>query len=263
MNEKKVLDELLEARIPLKYAKAAVLSREVLKDIFDRLNYIQLQPRILLDIGCATGDSTAMLINHYPDARVIAIDSSPAMIDYATKQGLEATWHAAPYTNLPLPDHSVDLLLANLVMPWCEDVPALLREWRRVLRPAGVLMFATFGPDTLRELHDLPLAFPHMMDMHTVGDLLVSGGFQHPVLDVDYITLTFSDLKKMWEELQVTGMIAGKTDTLQPKKTDDRYVLTHEIIFGHAFLPDLSAGQVPDEKGEVRIPLSQVGRRRG
>lgn len=261
MNEKKVLDELLEARVPSIYAKAAVLQREVLKDILMRLQYIQLQPHLLLDVGCATGDSTAMLATHYPDARIIAVDSSPEMIDYAKKEVSGVEWHSTSYNTLPVLDHSVDLLVANLVMPWCEDVPALLREWRRVLRPEGVAIFATFGPDTLRELHDLPLAFPHMMDMHTVGDLLVQAGFQHPVLDVDYLSLTFGDLKKMWEELQVTGMIAGKIDALQPKKTGDRYRLSHEIIFGHAFAPGVQAGHVADEKGEVRIPLSQVLRR--
>jgi malonyl-CoA O-methyltransferase len=262
MNKKKWIEELLEARIPEKYAMASALQREVLKEIFLRLEFITLQPETILDVGCATGDSIILLKKHYPNARIVATETSADMLDYAKNHLPD---HAAyllskPHA-LPVPDHSVDLLMANLVLPWCDDESSLMREWRRVLRPDGLLIFASLGPDTLRELHHLPLAFPHLMDMHTIGDLLMQAGFQHPVLDVDYLTLTWTDQNKMWDELKVTGMIAGNVERIQLEKTDDRYALSHEIIFAHAFAPALNTGHVPDEKGEIRIPLSDVLRR--
>ncbi len=261
MRYKNSLEELLEARIPAEYAEAAVLQREVLNEIVGRLQLVTLKPEHILDVGCATGDSVVMLKKHYPNADMIAIDSSTAMLDYAKKQLPLIKYICASYNDLPLPDHSTDLILANLTMPWCDDLQAMLREWRRVLRPNGLLIITALGPDTLRELHELPLAFPQLMDMHNVGDLLMQQGFKDPVLDVDYFTLTYRDLKKMRHELQVMGMIAGDVSQIQLEKKDNCYALSMEIIFGLAWAADVNSHSVMDAKGEVRIPVSHILRR--
>lgn len=258
---KNILKELLEARLPAEYATVAVLQREVLKEVFARMEWMTLKPNTIIDVGCATGDAGAMLKKQYPNAHLIAMDSSFAMLDYAKKSIPHINSFCSSFTTLPLRDHSVDFILANLVMPWCDELPSLIAEWRRILRPNGLLMLTALGPDTLRELHDLPLAFPQLMDMHTVGDLLTQASFSHPVLDVDYFTLTYRELKKLWHELQTTGMIAGNTDSIQLEKSNDHYALSYEIIFAHAFAPDLYARHIADEKGEVHIPLSHILRR--
>ncbi len=227
---KNVLDELLQARIPAEYVKAAVLQREVLEGMLARLEGIILQPQIIVDVGCAMDGAPALLKKRYPDADIVAMDSS-------------------------LADHSVDLVTASLVLPWCDELQPVLQEWRRILRPDGLLMLTSLGPDTLRELHDLPFAFPHFMDMHTVGDLLTQVGFRGPVLDVDYFTLAYEDIKKCWHELQVTGMIAGNVDGVQLEKTEENYAVSYEIIFGHAWGSDLIRA---DSNGEVRIPISRL-----
>lgn len=261
MQDKNVLEELLEARSPADYAEAAVLQREVLKEVLSRLSLITLKPHLIMDVGCATGDSTAMLKKQYPNAHIIAIDSSTAMLDYAKQTISSVEWLCTSFTSLPLSDHSVDFILANLTMPWCDDLKKLFCEWRRILKPNGLLMVTTLGPDTLRELHHLPLAFPHLIDMHDVGDLLTQTGFKDPVLDVDYFTLTYRDPPKLWHELQVTGMIAGEVKPLLLEKKENHYEVSVEVIFGHAFGPDFNANHTADEKGEVRIPVSHILRR--
>jgi malonyl-CoA O-methyltransferase len=260
MNENS-LEELWQARLPDEYANVSVLQREVLKEVFSRLEWMTLKPNTMIDVGCATGDAASMLKKQYPNAHLIAIDSSFAMLEYAKKNLSHLDAVCAAFPALPFADHSIDFILANLIVPWCQELPALIAEWRRVLRPNGLLMLTALGPDTLRELHDLPLAFPQLMDMHTVGDLLTQAAFSHPVLDVDYFTLTYRDQKKLWAELQVTGMIAGETDSIQLEKSDNHYALSVEIIFAHAFAPDLQGKHIADEKGEVRIPLSHILRR--
>lgn len=262
MQNENILEELLAARTPAEYANAAVLQREVLKEVFARLELVTLQPQRILDVGCVTGDSTAMLKKQYPNAHIIAIDPSTTMLDYAKQHVSQVEWLCASITSYPVADHSIDLILANFTLPWCDELQIVVREWRRILRPDGLLLVTSLGPDTLRELHDLPLAFPHLMDMHTIGDLLTQNGFKDPVLDVDYFTLTYQDLKKCWHELEVTGMIAGNTDHIQLKKTEDFYAVSYEVIFGQAWGADLMASHVVDEKGEVRIPLSHVLRKR-
>ncbi len=245
-----VLEELLEARIPESYEAAAFLQHEMLKEMLGRLHFMTLKPQTILDVGSATGNNSLALKDHYPDATIIAVDASLKMIEYAKQRSDRIKWLCAPLTSLPVLDHSIDLIIANNAIPWCDDVQKLLQEWRRVLRPNGLLMLTSLGPDTLRELHDLPLAFPHLMDMHTVGDLLMQAGFSNPVLDVDYVTLTYEDQKKLWHELEVTGMIAGNVDSLQENNDS----LTYEIIFGHAFGSDVKANHT----GEIRIPVSHI-----
>lgn len=261
MQYKNSLEELLHARIPRDYAEAAVLQREILKEMFARLQLVTLKPQTILDAGCAIGDSTRLLEEQYPTAHIIAMDSSVEMLAYAKQHLPHIETLCAAYASVPVPDHSIDLILANLTLAWCEDLQAVLREWRRILRPNGLLILTAFGPDTLRELHDLPLAFPQLIDMHNVGDLLIQTGFKDPVLDVDYFTLTYRDLKKCWHELQVTGMVAGNVDLLQLEKKENHYKLTMEIVFSLAFAADLPMGYTADEKGEVRIPVSHLLRR--
>jgi len=122
------------------------------------------------------------------------------------------------------------------------------------LRPHGLLLLTSLGPDTLRELHQLPLAFPHLMDMHDLGDLLVHSGFVAPVLDVDYFTVNYQDSRKLWQELRVTGMIAGETEKISLPEGK----LSYEIIFAHAWVPEQKAGYRADESGTVHIPVSDL-----
>lgn len=253
-----ILEKLLEGRIPAEYANVAVIPQEVLKEMVVRLEWMTLQPKTIVHLGAVTDDAVALLKKRYPNARLIAIDSSASFLEYAKQKIPPMELICTSYKTLPFQNHSIDLVLANLILPWSHDLLLLLQEWRRVLRPKGLLMLTSFGPDTLSECHDFPLAFPHLMDMHTLGDLFVQAGFAHPVLDVDYFTLTYSDQKKLWHELRMTGMVVGNIDAIQLKKINDRYPLSYEVIFGHAFAPDFTP---PHNKGEVKIPVSHILRR--
>ncbi len=249
------LNELLSGRTPVAdYARGAILQGEVIKDMLARLELMILQPKKILDVGCATGDTAILLQKLYPNATLLAVDASQEMIDYAKQHTTEMHYVCAPPHSLPVADHSIDLLVANLLLPWNDELTKLMAEWKRVLRPEGLLLLTSLGPDTLQELHQLPLAFPHLMDMHTVGDLLVHSGFVSPVVDVDYLTVSYRDTQKLWHELKVTGMIAGNTQNLSLPHGK----LTYEIIFAHAWAPHRKVEHRADENGMVRIPLSDL-----
>lgn len=253
------LKELLSGRTPVtEYAAAAVLQRAVIQDMMARLELIVLQPETILDVGCATGDTTLLLQKLYPSATLIAVDGAQEMLNYAQQQTTQVHYVNAPAESLPLADHSIDLLVANLVLPWCDELNPLMAEWRRVLRPQGLLLLTSFGPDTLRELHQLPLAFPHLMDMHDLGDLLMHAGFLAPVLDVDYFRVNYNDPQKLWHELKVTGMVAGNTENIA--LSDGK--LSYEVIFAHAWAPERKTEYPADESGTVRIPVSNLLRKK-
>ncbi|WP_254491521.1 methyltransferase domain-containing protein, partial [Salmonella enterica] len=55
---------------------------------------------------------------------------------------------------LPLADNSVDVIFSNLCLQWVDDLPAVFAGFRRVLKPGGLLVCSTFGPETLVELNE-------------------------------------------------------------------------------------------------------------
>ena len=258
--------DLLTKRNPEDYASSNVLAREIAAEMLTRLDLMNLKPQVIMDLGCGVGDTTMLLRNRFPNANIIAIDADNNMLRFAKQQKkIAAEWICASVHDLPLQENSVDLLIANLLLPWCDTLEKNFYAWRRILRPDGLFMFTSLGPDTLREMHTLPLLFPRLVDMHDIGDLLTGTGFKDPVLDVDYFTLTYRKASQLFHELIATGMIAGDVQDLESrlkKNNEDVYPITYEVIFGHAFAPALDVDHVADETGVIRIPISHILRRK-
>jgi malonyl-CoA O-methyltransferase len=170
---------------------------------------------------------------------------------------------------LPFPDQSVDLVFANLILPWVSDVESMLREWRRVLRPDGLLVFTSLGPDTLQawRIYLGDYTIPNFSDMHEIGDMLTRARFSDPVMDVEYYTLTYSEPSTLLSELQASGMLVAhsRLDLIEnaevPRTEKGRLALTYEVVYGHAWGPEANVDHVADEFGTVRIPLAHLRRR--
>ena len=136
------------------YDAAAVLHAEVRGNLLARLDLMALTPRVVLDAGAGTGHAARALKRRYPKARVIALDSSQRMLQAARRQ---QSWLrpfdrvCADAGHLPVADATVDLIISNLMLQWCNP-DQIFAEFRRVLAPHGLLCFTSLGPDTLREL---------------------------------------------------------------------------------------------------------------
>src|SRR5262249_29611247 len=106
--------------------------------------------------------------------------------------------------------HCVDLLFANLVLPWCRPDVAFA-EAARVLSLGGVLTFATLGPDSLAEVRrafaavDAGIHVHAAFDVHDLGDLAVQAGLAEPVLDVDRLTVTYAEPAALWRDLKAVA----------------------------------------------------------
>ncbi len=109
----------------------------------------------LLDIGCGTGFLTGELLALSPCQKLIALDLALPML-HATRQKLsghtQVHYLCADAEALPLADQSVDGVFSNLALQWCGNLKAVFADIRRVLKPDGQFMFATFGTETLQEL---------------------------------------------------------------------------------------------------------------
>lgn len=250
---------------PAEFAKAAALAHAVAEQMMARLEWMAIKPQTILDVGCGVGWGTHLLQQRYPEARVMGVDTAKALLQFAEQTYPNtAQWICAEAGQIPLPERSVDLVFANLVLPWCSDsdVETMLREWLRVLRPNGLLMLSSLGPDTLREWPDRHLLLPQMMDMHNVGDALLQVGFLDPVLDVDYLTLTYREQAALLRELYVTSMLeSDQMPVALTKNVDGVFALTYEVVYGHAWRPSIDAGYKMDKSGVVKIPLSHLRKR--
>jgi malonyl-CoA O-methyltransferase len=241
------------------YDGHAALEQEVAKRLLQRLEFHRLSPQRIVDLGCGTGQASAGLKNKFRKAQVIGLDSSRAMLAQMRRRSrflrpLKAV--CADFSALPLADQSSELLYSNLALQWCPDLVSLFAEFRRILVPGGMLLFSSFGPDSLGELRtawsdaEETAQTAEFTDMLEVGDALMAAGFQEPVMDTERITLSYPDIDSLICELQATGtsgFLHGRNSmqeakdrlemAYQPFRVDSKYPVTYQIIYGTAFGP--------------------------
>ena len=250
------------------YASVDTLAREISRRMGERLDYIRIEPRRILDLGCGPGADLPAFAQRYPGVPRIAIDSAPAMLAQARgdtgllKRLLRFGKPAAPdfvcadATALPLARGSVSFAWSNLMLQWLHDPLPALKEIHRVLEVGGMLMFSTLGPDTLKELRAAlpPSDAEHLhrfIDMHDLGDALVGAGFSDPVMDMEMLTVTYTSLDDLLRDLRTSG--SANAATTRPRglvgkghwqklranyeqlRRDGRLPATVEVVYGHAW----------------------------
>lgn len=282
------------------YDAAAVLQREIGSRMLSRLDVVKLAPARILDAGCGTGAGTLALAARYPQARVVGVDFAQPMIVAARDRfarersllqrllqplvragGAEPQFVCGDLNALPLAGMTIDLAWSNLALQWLNDLPRVFAEMRRALNIGGLLTFTTFGPDTLRELRTAFAAVEtgtqskthvsRFADMHDVGDMLVAAGFADPVMDMEYVTLTYASPAALMRELKALGAtnatrgrargltgrerFARVSAALEALSVDGRVPATFEVVYGHAWKvePTRTADGLPVVKFERRV----------
>lgn len=265
------------------YDAHAALQVEVQKRLQERLDDLPLEPSRILDVGCGTAHGTAQLRQRFGKAHTIALDLALPMLQAARRQ---RTWRnpfarvCADAEVLPFQDGGFDLVHSNLCLQWCGQLETVFDEFRRMLNPRGVLLFSTFGPQTLIELRE---AFaqvdqaPHVsrfLDIHQIGDAMLAAGFRDPVLERDVFTLTYPNLLDLMRELRALGATNADHDrprgltgkhhlqkviaAYEPNRREGVLPATWEVVYAMAWAPE--AGQ-PRRMGSVEVasfPLDQL-----
>lgn len=261
------------------YDLHAALQREIESRLLERIEFRRHEPGVILDLGCGTGSGSRSLAGQFPNAKVIALDWAPAMLamvgagvgtDRDVAGGLYplcADMHA-----LPLATRSVDMVFSSLALQWTYDLPAVFREFRRIMKPDAMLVFTCFGPDTLYELKQAWKSvddLPHVNDypdMHDVGDELLAAGYREPVMDAERLILEYPDVMSLMRELKGIGAhnvaskrqhaLTGKSrlkamlKAYEQFRRNGRYPASYEVIYGTAFAP--AEGQpVKTPEGDV------------
>ena len=252
------------------YDARAVLQNEICERMLERLDYIKLEPEWVLDAGSGTGNAVPGLLERFPRARVVAFDLALAM---ARRVRHRRTWRhrlfdwrgarlaavCGDIEQLPVASGVAGLIWSNLTLQWVNDPQRAFAEMQRVLAPGGLVMFTSFGPDTLKELRgafegaDGHTHVNRFIDMHDIGDFLVAQGFADPVMDMEYVTLTYADVRDLMRDLKSIGahnvtrgrpaalsgksLLAKVAQGYEPYRRDGKLPATFEIVYGHAWKP--------------------------
>jgi malonyl-CoA O-methyltransferase len=250
-------------RAAASYDAAAILQREVEARLLERLELIRLAPVHILDLGAGTGHACAALAARYPAAHITALDLAEAMLCRVRSHSPAARAVCADLHALPFADGRFDLVFSNLALQWADAPGLAFAEIHRVLAPQGLLLFTSFGPDTLFELRkswaaaDGHTHVNRFLDLHDLGDALLACRYADPVMDMERITLTYPDARLLMRDLKAIGahnVNAGRSHALTGRQRlarmlaayechrhDGLLPATYEVLYGHAWKPD--AGQ--------------------
>ena len=270
------------------YEEAAVLQQSVSDQLLDRLGLISIKPRLILDLGSGTGISSSKLAQRFFRTRIIQADFAVNMLRLARnrKRPLFSRqfFLCADAELIPLSDDRIDMVFSNLMLQWCPDPRRVFMEISRVLRPGGLFIFSSFGPDTLRELReswksvDDGVHVNTFFDMHDLGDALIQSGFENPVMETEYFVLTYEDAFGLMRDLKQLGAnnvnsdrrrsLTGKTrmekmiGAYEKTRREGKLPATYEVIYGHAWKRSIPGFVDTAGASPVKIPVSSIGRRR-
>ncbi len=284
-------------RAAASYDAVADVQRLAERRLLESLDYLddpaleRQPPQRVLDLGCGTGSASRIMQKRWPKAEILSMDLALPMLEQGCAQSKR--WN--PFARAPLPvcadarriplaEGTVDVLFSNLCLQWVDALDQVLNSFRRVLKPQGLLLFSTFGPETLWELRE---AFsqaddaPHVsafVDVAGVGDALIDAGFFQPVVERDEEVRDYADLPALMRELRqlgATNALNGRRATLtgrgrfeaaaaayETHRDEAGLPATFEIISAMAWAPEHGAPIREGGMDLVTVPVSRIPIRR-
>jgi len=262
------------------------LMRETAGRLVDRLDDIVRTFPVALDLGCHGGEVGQALNGRGGIETLFQADLAPGMARRAASNRAGPAL-ACDEEALPFGPASLDAILSNLSLHWVNDLPGMLIQARRALRPDGVFLACLLGGATLRELRTCladaeieiagglsPRTSP-LVDVRDAGNLLARAGFALPTADADLITVRYENPLKLWADLHGMGesnAVLARPKTLARRDImmraaqlyldrhqgpDGRVPATFEVITLTGWAPDPSQPK-PLTPGSATTSLTQV-----
>jgi malonyl-CoA O-methyltransferase len=265
-----------------RYDAAAKLQTEVREELLSRVTLLRAPPASILDLGCGTGLGALALKRRFSRASVTAADFSAPMLDMARRRS--RFWRPircveADARALPFEPGSFDVVFSSLMLQWVQPLDAALAQILRVLKPGGLLLASSFGPQTLQELRaawsaaDDEVHVNDFIDMHDFGSALQRAGFAEPVLDVDRLVRHYADAAALMREIKAIGAhnvnaarrrgltgraaYARMNAAYETQRTSAGLPATWQVVYAVAWAP-LESGARMSPAGEVLIGVDQL-----
>ena len=254
---------------------------EVAKRLDARLENLRLDPQVIL----VSGFGSHGLKKRFPSKpEIIGFDFAHARLAIRrSKSRFNFPWMAkqvnvcGDLNALPFASASVDMVYSNLDLPFfseCKELTHALTEVHRILKPGGLFIFSSLGPDTLKELRRAEtqrgFRLCEHLDMHDLGDQMMAASFSDPVVDMEVLTLTYADASSMMKDIRAHGSIALEAPTnpgllgvgafrslAERSSTGEsgRLNATCELVFGHAWRAPTRIS--PKGQKVINIKMSQ------
>ncbi len=237
------------------------LALEIAQRMAEKLELVRLQPKKIGHLGEL---NLSVLGSHYPKSDHHCFDprfSSNTLAQLFKKMTRQHFYkYQEPNT---IEAANFDLIWSNLELHLQSEPEALMKRWRSRLNPEGLLMFSYLGPDTGKELaklfrNDCLLRNAGSLDMHDVGDGLMRAGFSEPVMDMEYLTLSYDDPNLLCKEAFNLGLLTSPESVERLIQAESKLTITLEVVYGHAWAPDALLSQ--SKAGITRISPDQIVR---
>jgi malonyl-CoA O-methyltransferase len=265
----KSLKRMIFDRAATTYDEYAVLQHQIIDNLIDRLQFVKFDPKLIIDLGSGTSRAGQLLQSKYKKTKIINLDFSEKMLlqgQAKNKNFLqwvrrkEDMFICSDFEQLPFAKNSFDMVWSSSSIQWASDIEQLLKEVLKALKPGGLFIMSTFGPETLFELNQISKQIfnksttSHFIDMHELGDLLLNLGFQNPVLDRENFVMTYQHPSDLFKDLKKIGATNGNMDDFKGMKgrgylekiiheysnykKDNLYPASYEVIYAHAWKPN-------------------------
>ena len=253
-----VFDRLLQRarrRRALVLGPVGFLLEHAAADLSDRLATVLRRFEVAVDLG-TPGDAARQVLAANPAVgSVVAVDVLPEQFGHFTGGRIAADEEALPFA-----DASLDLVVSLLALQSVNDLPGVLIQVRRALKPDGLFIAALLGGDTLTELRQsfalaeteieggLSPRVAAFADVRDMGALLQRAGFALPVSDVDRLVVRYRSPFALMQDLRRMGM----TNTLLERRRTPlrRATLTR--------MAEIYVDRYGDADGKVRATFALV-----
>jgi SAM-dependent methyltransferase len=238
-------------------AGADFLMRRVAEDFAERLGAVERRFGKAATLFCQTGHAQEKLEDSGKIGEVVRIEADAAFLSDMRPSAQAII--AAPET-VPLDPQSLDLAVSLLSLQAMNDIPGMLAQIRRALRPDGLFLAAMAGSGTLAELRESLLAAeaelyggvsPRVIpfaDVRDAGALLQRAGFALPVADVETVIVRYDTLFDLMADLRAMGETTALID--RSRRPGSR------AFFARA--AELYAERFSDADGRIRASFSIV-----
>lgn len=267
-----------------KFAQVDFLKTEIAERLADRLLDIDRTFGLALDLHAPT----SQLKQAIPKGKVeqlISNSHTPHLMRGLSEDAVSSTACERLVSDdelLPFANHSLDAILSNFHLHWVNDLLGTLIQSRRALKPDGLFLAALPGPRTLQELREAMMrvaedsgkAAPRIapfVEVRDAGGLLQRAGYALPVVDSEFIHLTYRNFSTFLAEIQMMGesnvlleQFKGLTTAHYWKaveaayeKKDGLFPVTVEVVFMTAWSPHESQ-QKPLARGSAKVSLKDA-----
>ncbi len=252
-------------RAAMEYDSFAFLKERVCNELVERVCDVSRQFRLALDWGAHDGRSASKLLDSKKAENAICLELSPLFACKARAHNLLSV--SAPFESVPFRPNTFDLVVSALSLHWVNDLPNFLSEINLSMAEDGFFVAAFFGLGTLKELRDSMIEaeiecsggattrLPPMPSLQDMATLLQISGFALPVADIQPITVRYSNIFKLLDDIRgmgeqaptvqrhehfVSRTLLERTDKIYREnyaESDDKIPATFQIIWISGWSP--------------------------